>query len=166
MFLELDGKQQAFFEASEIREADGTIPYAVGEKVSANVVDQNDGLYRLGRSLGKPGSIAALEQSKNSGMAVDGKVIALNKGGLEVELGAARAFCPMSQIDTRRIEVDEAKAMIGQSFQFVVTDIKDGGKNVVVSRRAALSRAQSEVAKSWRAMSPVLAWLETHVGRG
>ena len=79
---------------------------------------------------------------------------------------AARAFCPMSQIDTRRIEVDEAKAMIGQSFQFVVTDIKDGGKNVVVSRRAALSRAQSEVAKSWRAMSPVLAWLETHVGRG
>ncbi len=154
VFVELDGKQQAFFEASEVREADGTIPYAVGEKVGAHVVDETDGLYRLGRSLGKPGSIAALEQAKNSGMTVDGKVVALNKGGLEVELGAARAFCPMSQIDSRRIEVDEAKAMIGQSFQFVVTEIKDGGKSVVVSRRAALSRAQNET--SARAMSDIV----------
>lgn len=145
VFVEIDGHQQAFFEANELREDDGTIALKEGDKVSAQIVDidAQQGLVRLGRSLGKPGSIAQLEQARESGLAVEGKVTGVNKGGLEVELGAARAFCPMSQIDTRRIEDADAKALIGQVLKFVVTDIKNNGKDVVVSRRAHLAQEAS-----------------------
>src|SRR3954463_7880086 len=55
VFVELDGRQQAFFEAAELRELDGTIPMKVGDKITAHVVEVNDakGVIRLGRSLGK-----------------------------------------------------------------------------------------------------------------
>src|SRR3954454_15809206 len=141
VFVELDGKQQAFFEAAEVRDLDGTIAMKVGDKVTAHVVEVNEeqGVVRLGRSLGKPGSVAALEQAKLSGLGVEGKVTAVNKGGLEVELGGTRAFCPMSQVDARRIEEEDAKAMIGQTLKFMVTDVREGGKSVVLSRRALLA---------------------------
>jgi len=107
-------------------------------------VDERRSVIRLGRSIGKPGSLAAVEQAKESGVAVEGKVTGVNKGGLEVDLGGARAFCPMSQIDSRF--APDANALVGQTLRFVVTDVRDGGKNVVVSRRALLEREQSETA--------------------
>ena len=156
VFVELDGKQQAFLEAAELRDDDGTINVKVGDKISANVVEINDeqGVVRLGRSLGKPGSVAALEMAKASGLPVDGKITGVNKGGLEVEVGGARAFCPMSQVDARRIEEEDAKAMIGQTLKFMVTDVRDGGKSVVLSRKNLLAREASESAT--RALSDIV----------
>ena len=157
VFVEIvDGKVQAFLEAAELREDDGTMTVKIGDKLNAHVVEVNEdeGVLRLGRSLGKPGSIAALETAKAAGMGVDGKVTGVNKGGLEVELAGTRAFCPMSQVDARRIEEEDAKALIGQTLKFLVTDIKDGGKNVVLSRRGLLQREASESAN--RAMSDIV----------
>ena len=157
VFVEIvDGKVQAFLEAAELREDDGTMTVKVGDKLSAHVVEVNEeeGVLRLGRSLGKPGSIAALETARAAGLGVDGKVTGVNKGGLEVELAGTRAFCPMSQVDSRRIEDEDAKALIGQTLKFLVTDIKDGGKNVVLSRRGLLQREASETAN--RAMSDIV----------
>jgi small subunit ribosomal protein S1 len=155
VFVELDGKQQAFLEAAELRDDDGTISVKVGDKLTAHVVEVNDeqGVVRLGRSLGKPGSVAALEQAKASGLGVDGKVTAVNKGGLEVELGGTRAFCPMSQVAAHRIEEEDAKALIGQTLKFMVTDVREGGKSVVLSRRALLAREATESAT--RALSDI-----------
>jgi small subunit ribosomal protein S1 len=157
VFVEIvDGKQQAFLEAAELREDDGTMTVKVGDKLNAHVVEVNEeqGVLRLGRSLGKPGSIAALETAKAAGLGVDGKVTGVNKGGLEVELAGTRAFCPMSQVDARRIEDEDAKALIGQMLKFLVTDIKDGGKNVVLSRRGLLQREATESAT--RALSDII----------
>ena len=156
VFVECDGKQQAFFEAAEVRELDGTIAMKVGDKVTAHVVEVNEeqGVVRLGRSLGKIGNLAGLEQAKASGLGVEGKVTGMNKGGLEVELGGTRAFCPMSQVDSRRIEEEDAKALIGQTLRFIVTDVREGGKNVVLSRRALL--AQEASASATRAMSDII----------
>src|SRR5207247_2575619 len=58
------------------------------------------------------------------------------------------------QIDARRVEEADVKALIGQTLRVLVTDIRDGGKNVVVSRRALLAREASEVAQ--RAMSDIV----------
>ncbi|WP_394839340.1 S1 RNA-binding domain-containing protein [Pendulispora rubella] len=148
VFVELDGKRQAFFDAAELRAPDGTISVKEGDRVSAQVVEVDDqkGIIRLGRSMGKPGSLAALEQARASSLGVEGKVSGVNKGGLDVEIGGMRAFCPMSQIDVRRVEDADAKALIGQLLRFVVTDIRDGGKNIVVSRRAFLQQESSEAA--------------------
>ncbi len=146
VFVELDGKQQAFLDTVELRDPDGTIPYKEGDVIRAHVVevDERRGVVRLGKSIGKPGSVAAIEQAKESGVAVEGKVTGVNKGGLEVDLGGARAFCPISQADAGFVE--DPKALIGQTLRFVVTDVRDGGKNVVVSRRALIERERGESA--------------------
>ena len=145
VFVELDGKQQAFIEANELRNADGEIDVSAGEVIRAHVVEVDDktGTVRLGRSLGRPGNMTAIEQAKESGVAIEGKVTGVNKGGLEVDLGGGtRAFCPSSQASDRFIE--NINELVGQSLQFLVTDFKEGGKNIVVSRRALLQREASE----------------------
>jgi small subunit ribosomal protein S1 len=148
VFVELDDKQQAFIDTVELRSPEGEIGVKEGDTLSARVVeiDLAQGLVRLGRSLGKPGSLAAIEQAKASQIGVEGKVTGVNKGGLEVDLGGGtRAFCPLSQADAKFLE--DPKELIGQSLRFLVTDVRDGGKNVVVSRRALLQREASEAAE-------------------
>jgi small subunit ribosomal protein S1 len=146
VFVELDGKQQAFLEAAELRDAEGNVTVKEGDRLSAHVVEVDDrkGFIRLGRTLGKPGNLAGLETAKASGLGVEGKVTGVNKGGLDVDFGGTRAFCPVSQIDTRRVE--DPSQFVGQVLRFAVTDIRDGGKNVVVSRRALLEKEQGESA--------------------
>jgi small subunit ribosomal protein S1 len=149
VFVELDDKQQAFIDTTELRSPEGEIDIKVGDTLTARVVeiDLAQGLVRLGKSLGKPGSLAAIEQAKASQIAIEGKVTGVNKGGLEVDLGGGtRAFCPNSQADAKFLE--DPKALIGQSLRFLVTDVRDGGKNVVVSRRALLQREASEAAEA------------------
>jgi small subunit ribosomal protein S1 len=148
VFVELDDKQQAFIDTVELRDPDGQVSVKEGDTLSARIVeiDLAQGLVRLGRSLGKPGSLAAIEQAKASQIAVEGKVTGVNKGGLEVDLGGGtKAFCPNSQADAKFVE--DPKALIGQSLRFLVTDIRDGGKSIVVSRRALLQREASEAAE-------------------
>jgi small subunit ribosomal protein S1 len=155
VFVELDGKQQAFIEASELRDAEGTITVKEGDTIRAHVVEVDDerGTVRLGRSIGRPGNLAAIEQAKETGVAVEGKVTGVNKGGLEVDLGSGtRAFCPSSQASARFVE--DISSFVGQTLQFVVTDVRDGGKSVVVSRRALLQRDAAESAA--KAMSEIV----------
>src|SRR5262249_1374388 len=65
------------------------------------------------------------------------------KGGIEVDLGGgSRAFCPSSQVADRFVE--DVGSLVGQSLRFVVTDVRDGGKSIVLSRRALLEREASE----------------------
>jgi small subunit ribosomal protein S1 len=147
VFVELDGKQQAFIEASELRDADGTLTVAEGDSIRAHVVEVDDarGTVRLGRSVGRPGNLAAIEQAKETGVAVEGKVTGVNKGGLEIDLGGGtRAFCPSSQAADRFVE--DVTSLVGQSLRFLVTDVRDGGKSIVVSRRALLQREAAESA--------------------
>jgi small subunit ribosomal protein S1 len=146
VFVELDGKRQAYIDAVELRGPDGTIDVKVGEMLAAHVVevDPKSGQVRLGRSMGKPGSVAAIEQAMQAQVAVEGKVTGVNKGGLEVDVGGTRAFCPMKQVDKKFVE--DPKEFIGKSLRFLVTEVRDGGKSVVLSRRAILDREASESA--------------------
>src|SRR5437762_3297239 len=62
------------------------------------------------------------------------------KGGYEVRIAGERAFCPMSQIDTART-IDPVTHE-GHVYTFRIIEYKDGGKNLVVSRRAVLEDEQ------------------------
>jgi small subunit ribosomal protein S1 len=155
VFVELDGKQQAFLEIADVRDAEGNVTVKEGDTVTAHVVDVDEsrGIVRLGKSMGRPGNLAALEQARDAKLAVSGKVTGVNKGGLEIDLGGARAFCPVSQID--RGFVEDMKAFVGQTLAVLVTDIRDGGKSVVVSRKALLARDAAAAAE--RAMTDIVA---------
>ena len=62
------------------------------------------------------------------------------KGGYEVRIGRQRAFCPISQIDTVRT-TDPAQHE-GHVYAFRIIEYKEGGRNLVVSRRALLEEEQ------------------------
>jgi small subunit ribosomal protein S1 len=140
IFVELDAKRQAMLDVAEMRSADGTLDVKVGDTIRARVVsiDEKSGAVRLGLSFGKTGDIAQIEQARDSGVAIEGKVSGVNKGGIEVDLGrGVRGFCPTSQIAMRGDAV-EASSLVGQVLSFQVTEIKDGGRSIVLSRRKAL----------------------------
>ena len=48
--------------------------------------------------------MAMLAEARASGMPVEGMVLSVNKGGVEVAIGDVRAFCPISQLDIRFVE--------------------------------------------------------------
>ena len=66
------------------------------------------------------------------------------KGGYEVRIARQRAFCPFSQIDTIR-NTDPAEHE-GRVYEFRIIEYKEGGKNLVVSRRALLEEEQRATA--------------------
>ncbi len=90
---------------------------------------------------------------------VEGHVEAVIKGGYEVKVGRCRGFCPHSQIDLHR--VDDAESMVGKTLAFRVIQVRRGGDDVVVSRRALLEEERTEESKAVRA-----ALVEGHVVSG
>ena len=75
-------------------------------------------------------------QAYNANEPVEGLVTGLNKGGLEVDVSGVRAFCPSSQVDVRLPSLPELQAMVLSSELFRVTSMIEGGRELVVSRRA------------------------------
>jgi small subunit ribosomal protein S1 len=65
------------------------------------------------------------------------------KGGFEVKIGGTvRAFCPFSQTGIRR---DENQAdYIGRSLSFSISEFEEGGRNIVLSRKAILDQERRE----------------------
>jgi small subunit ribosomal protein S1 len=55
------------------------------------------------------------------------------------------AFCPMSQMDLRRI--DDPAAYVGKKFEFMITQFGERGRNIVVSRRKLLEE-QKELSQA------------------
>ena len=70
---------------------------------------------------------------------MEGKVEQAVKGGYEVRIARQRAFCPFSQIDIVRTD---PSAHEGQVYAFRIIEYKEGGRNLVVSRRALLEEEQ------------------------
>jgi small subunit ribosomal protein S1 len=143
VFVEVAGRGglgrglQAYFHSADLRDLDGQVTVKPGETLEGLVVElDSGGVARLGRSAGRPAGVAALISAYESGVPVEGKVTGVNKGGLEVDVGGSSAFCPMSQIE--RGFVADAATFVGRTLTFKVTEVRDGGKRVVLSRRAAL----------------------------
>src|SRR5690606_14641429 len=83
---------------------------------------------------------AQLEDAYHSRLPVEGRVEKAVKGGYEVRIAGQRAFCPFSQIDTMR--GTDPSAHEGKVYTFRITEYKEGGRNLVVSRRALLEEEQ------------------------
>jgi small subunit ribosomal protein S1 len=155
VFVAVGDKGEATIDAAEFRDpATGEVGVVVGDEVEATVVDDGSasGTPVLRRMMGRHGHIAAeLEQAFASELPIEGIVTAEVKGGFEVQIGSTRAFCPGSQIDSRRGgERVAASEYIGRRFPFRVTKIEQRGRNVVVSRRALLeAEAEEAAARTW-----------------
>jgi small subunit ribosomal protein S1 len=138
-FVDVGGKGEATIDIDELKDAEGTLEVAVGDRIQAIVVSTVGGLtlsYRLARGAATSRQI---EDAFHSGLPVEGKVEREVKGGYEVRIARQRAFCPFSQIDIIRTE---PSAHIGQVYEFRIIEYTDGGRSLVVSRRARLEAQQ------------------------
>ena len=138
-FVDVGGKGEAVIQIDELKNADGEVEVAIGDPIQAMVVSTAGGLTISRRLAGAAASNRQIEDAFHSGLPVEGKVGGAVKGGYEVHLGRQRAFCPISQIGIRGADTS---AHEGQIYQFRIIEYKEGGSNIVVSRRALLEEEQ------------------------
>lgn len=151
IFVNLGGKQEGAIRTIEFLESsdeDGegankvSLP-AEGDFIEAYVLGSSGGEVTLTIRLGKKAaSLAALETAREKGIPVQGRVSKAIKGGYEVKIGESRAFCPLSQIAVRWSKVPEEH--LGKTYDFKVLEIKEKGRNIVVSRRALQDEAREK----------------------
>ncbi|WP_240359982.1 S1 RNA-binding domain-containing protein [Pyxidicoccus caerfyrddinensis] len=148
-FVSLEGsaKSEAMIELRELKDDEGILRFGVGDSLEAHVIEVGAKGILLSRALAKgSASMAMLAEARASGMPVEGMVLSVNKGGVEVAIGDIRAFCPISQLDLRFVEKPDQ--FIGEKLQFRVTEVRD--RNVVLSRRALLEEEQRKLASETR----------------
>jgi small subunit ribosomal protein S1 len=138
-FVDVGGKGEATIAIDELKDDEGDLEVAVGDRIQAVVVSTVAGLTLSRKLARRAATQRQLEDAFHSGLPVEGKVERAVKGGYEVRIARHRAFCPISQIDTIRTD---APAFEGRVFQFRIIEYKDGGRNLVVSRRALLEEQQ------------------------
>ncbi|HWE24440.1 MAG TPA: 30S ribosomal protein S1 [Myxococcales bacterium] len=145
-YLDLGGKGEAIIDLRELRNEKGELLVHPGDTVEAYVLSLAEGTAVMTRSVPKGAGREMLQQALESKVPVEGTVTAQNKGGLEVDLGGLRAFCPASQIDVRFVE-DPAQ-FVGQKLKFRVMEIRGG--NAILSRRALIEEERAAQAAELR----------------
>jgi len=146
-FVDVGGKGEATIEVEELKDADGDIDVAVGDRIQAMVVSTSGGLTLSRRLARGAATDRQLEDAFRAGLPVEGKVERAVKGGFEVRIGRARAFCPISQMDTPRAPSVPHE---GHVYEFRIIEYKDEGRNLVVSRRALIEERDKERAAEVR----------------
>jgi len=148
VFVDVGGKGEAWIDRAELADAEGTRSVKVGDEVEATVVATGDEI-RLSHKL-RQGAQAreALAVAAQTGVPVEGRVAGVIKGGYEVTVGGLRAFCPFSQMELRRVESEQE--YVGRVLVFRVTKYADGGRNIVLSRRALLEEQAAKAAEETR----------------
>ena len=137
-FVDVGGKGEATIDLEELKDTEGRLEVAVGDSIQAVVVSTAGGITLSRRLARGAATERQLEDAFHTGLPVEGKVEREVKGGYEVRIGSARAFCPFSQIGTPASE----PAQEGHVYQFRIIEYGDGGRNLVVSRRALVEEAQ------------------------
>ena len=138
-FVDVGGKGEAEIDVEELKDADGDIEVEIGDRVQAVVVSTAGGL-KLSRRLARGAATQRqIEDAFHTGLPVEGRVEKAVKGGYEVRIAGQRAFCPFSQIDILRTDPSQHE---GKVYTFRISEYKEGGRNLVVSRRALLEEEQ------------------------
>jgi small subunit ribosomal protein S1 len=139
-FVNVGGKGEAEIDVDELKDADGRLEVAVGERIQAMVVSTEGGLT-LSRKLARSAATdQQLEDAFRAGLPVEGKVERAVKGGYEVRIARNRAFCPFSQIDIVRNTTPADHE--GHVYTFRIIEYKEGGRNLIVSRRGLQEEEQ------------------------
>lgn len=143
VFVDVGGKSEGQLDRIEAPEA------TVGQEVTAYVVARGEWGIALSMQLQGDAAAEIIEEAHASGVPVEGRVTSRNKGGYEVRIGTARAFCPMSMIS--RLPDLDPDAYIGQTLPFRVIET---GDKIVVSRRALQDEEAEEAAgKLWATLA-------------
>ena len=126
----------------DLLDAEGNCPYQAGDVLELYVTMVKGSDIRLSKNATDRNMAEDLKSAYEGNLPIPGRIVELCKGGVRVNIKGKLAFCPISQIDSKHIE--SAEEYVGKSFDFKITEITEGGKNIVVSRRKLLD-AEREV---------------------
>jgi len=147
VFVDTGTKIDGVVEIEELLDADRNLNYKVGDTLELYVMSIRSGGITLSRAISGIGGDHILREAFEKAVPIEGKVKAQVKGGFEIELIKRRAFCPISQIDLKYVNAPED--YIGKGFEFIITEFEEGGKNIVVSRKALLEQEQQKIKESF-----------------
>lgn len=133
IYIDTGTKSDGVVDKAELLDANGELPYKVGDRLKLYVVSQNESEIILSKALSGAGKATMLNEASRSRTPVEGKVTGVIKGGFSVDIMGKRAFCPVSQMDVKYIENQEEH--VGKTYRFLISRYEEGGKNIVVSRR-------------------------------
>jgi small subunit ribosomal protein S1 len=126
----------------DLMNAEGKLEFNVGDAIDVYVTMVKGSDIRLSRKATDRNMAEDLKTAFENNMAIQGRIVEVVKGGVRVNIKGKLAFCPISQIDSKHVENPEE--YVGKSLDFKITEISEGGKNVVVSRRKLLD-AEREI---------------------
>ncbi|MEY4635132.1 MAG: ribosomal protein [Acidobacteriota bacterium] len=138
--VNVGGKGEAVIETADLKDHENDLEFAVGDRLQAIVIGTTGGITLSRKGIRGAASLLQLENAYQAGLPVEGKVEREVKGGYEVRVAGQRGFCPFSQIDT--VRATDPAQHLGQTYAFRIIEFKEGGKNLVVSRRALLEDEQ------------------------
>ena len=153
IFVDTGRKIDGVVDSQELLDESGDLPYAVGDTIELYVVSIREGEIRLSRALSGIGGENMLQDAYDNAIPIEGRISETIKGGFSVEVVKRRAFCPISQIDT--VYVEQPEDYVGKTFLFLITELAERGKNIVVSRRVLLEQEQEKAKKEFFEALPV-----------
>lgn len=153
-FLDLNAKSEGILPIADIQNEDGTLSVKEGDTLKVYFLGTKDGeMVFTTRIKSGNADLTLLENAYRHGTPVEGHVEKEIKGGFEVSVGAARAFCPFSQMGYK--EKKESAEYIGKNLPFRITEFNEEGRNILVSNRAILEEEhQMELRKLEQELVP------------
>ncbi len=142
VFVTTGTRNEGVISRRELLDADGICPYKEGDLMEAYVTLVKGTDIRLSKNPTDRNMAEDLKTAFEQNMPIQGRIVEVCKGGVRVNIKGKMAFCPISQIDSKHIE--SAEEYVGRSLDFKITEISEGGKNIVVSRRKLLD-AEREI---------------------
>jgi small subunit ribosomal protein S1 len=142
-FVDFGGRSEGALELQPFLGPDGSVTLKIGDILDLFVVDDKDQILLAPSMRAEPAAaLHQLREAQRAGMPVSGRVTGMNAGGLEVDIAGQRGFCPVSQIEAGYCA--DPSAFVGRTLEFLVTELAEGGKRLVVSRKALLHREEEE----------------------
>src|SRR4030043_815416 len=146
IFVDLGGKSEGIADIQEFLEKRGNLTVKEGDLVEMRVASIRDGIHLTkGLKVQGPDSLDILREATENLIPVEGRVKGVVKGGFEMDLSGIRAFCPLGQFDIQYCEKPDGH--VGAKYTFRLMEIKERGKNVIVSRRGILGEEQEKKSK-------------------
>lgn len=124
---------------AQFEKADGKPAVKVGDQFDVLIEALGEAPEQIVLSKEKAEKLATWDQvmSLGKGGQIRGTIAARIPGGFSVDIGM-RGFLPSAQADVRRL--GNPDALVGQTFDFTITELDKRRGNVVLSRRAILEK--------------------------
>ncbi|MFC1827001.1 30S ribosomal protein S1 [Thermodesulfobacteriota bacterium] len=144
IFLDVGEKSEGFVDRKEFEDENGNVTVKAGDTIEVYFLSsaRNEMLFTT-KIGGGSTSRAHLEEAYRSRIPLEGFVKKEIKGGFEVTVaGDVRTFCPFSQMDIKRIS--DPEDYVDQHMLFKITEYKENGRNIILSRRIILEEEREE----------------------